>query len=66
MSNQFRPGDKVRDKKTGQIWDFGYYNDRGGVVCYNEGECSMQDSVAFKISDMIEPVTTDAQSTTAP
>jgi hypothetical protein len=50
----FFRGQKVREKKTGQIYDFGYWGQMGHAICYEEGECNMQDSVAFDKDD-IEP-----------
>lgn len=45
-------GDKVRDKKTGKVYDFGYIGSTGKVVCYEEGECNMQDAIAIPLEDL--------------
>lgn len=53
MIHNYLPGQKVRYKPSGKIYDFGYASS-GGVVVYEEGERNMQDSIAVDISD-IEP-----------
>lgn len=50
---------KVRDKKDGKVYDFGYYGQNGHLICYEEGECNGQDAYAFDPS-RIEPVLSDA------
>lgn len=45
-------GRKVRDSKTGKVYDFGYIGAEGKVICYEEGEYNMQDSVAIPIEDI--------------
>lgn len=45
-------GDKVRDKKTGKVYDFGYIGYSGHAICYEEGECNMQDSVAIPFHEI--------------
>lgn len=42
------PGTKVRYLPDGTIYDFGYLGGTGLIICYVEGECNMQDSVAIE------------------
>lgn len=45
--NTIQRGQKVRYIPDGTVYDFGYVGGTGKVVCYEEGECNMQDSVAI-------------------
>lgn len=48
-------GQKIREIKTGEIFDFAHIGQTGFVCAYVEGECNMQDMVAFK-PDKIETI----------
>jgi PHD/YefM family antitoxin component YafN of YafNO toxin-antitoxin module len=43
----FNRGDKVRDTKYERIYDYGHQNVNGDHICYEEGECNMQDAVCI-------------------
>lgn len=50
----YQHGDKIVERATGRIYDYGYIScidEKDGQywhVCYEEGECNMQDAVVFK------------------
>jgi len=52
---EFLPGQKIRDKKDGKVYDFGYISQTGMAVVYYEGECNLQDATAIPL-DEIEAV----------
>ena len=45
-------GEKVVFKKSGKLYDFGYYTKTGAVIYY-EGERNMQDSIAVNLIDIV-------------
>lgn len=42
----------VTNKPFKFLYEFGYYNKTGGAVVYIKGERNMQDSYAFKLSQI--------------
>lgn len=49
---------KVLKKPFEFLYEFGYYTEYGCVV-YNQGECNMQDSHAFKLKQLRVATPTD-------
>jgi hypothetical protein len=43
---------KVTKKPYKYLYEFGYYNNYGGCVVYNRGECNMQDAHVFDLEQI--------------